>query len=610
MAQLILNPTPLRLFDDYGQRDDGVRHFINGKEENRRRANAIAVSPDGRRMITASWGMVRLWDMKEGVLLKRLEEHRWSNVDALAVSRDGQLMASGDEDGTLIAWDLNIGESLTQAIKAHSSGIPSLAFSPDGSLLATGSGDGTTKLWCTKTWELLGNPITYPKTNVCCVRFSPSGALLAIATHHNIQIYNPDTRERVANFKGHTAINGSYNNSLAWMPDGTRLFSAGGDTDPTIREWDPSTWKQVGDPWKGHFKSIQAISLNSTGTLLASASDDNGVRLWRVSDRRTIVVFKHPSAVQCVAFSANDRRILSGDQDKAIFEWPVPEDALPDDRPKNVPKDDQKEQIMHQAQAAAYSDFKVLTMNPDVRNACIAGEVYIAEMALHEDINADANNHASYANRAFVMARQSHWDRALHDAIKSVRIQPSFAGHISKGIALCGKRQVRAARTAFDLASAFTNGDLKATHFLFLIKTIALFNAGEHEEAMLRVEELATSPNVDTLACRVVEAYLRVQLGKIAIHNERHNEAVDHFTAAVNASAFFYKSAIHSTYEEFVMLFGWDLESLWQSTNQHQCHALFRVGRIGAAVESYQSIMDKCDEDTKAHLSDWFTALQ
>lgn len=42
-------------------------------------------------------------------------------------------------------------------------------------------------------------------------------------------------------------------------------------------------------------------------------------------------------------------------------------------------------------------------------------------------------------------------------------------------------------------------------------QTIALFNAGEHEEAMLRVEELAISPDVDTLACRVVEvsiAYL------------------------------------------------------------------------------------------------------
>ncbi|KAG1770263.1 WD40-repeat-containing domain protein [Suillus occidentalis] len=633
MTQLILNPKPLRLFEDR-EWDDGY-------------ANAIAVSSDGRRMVTASTSLVRLWDMREGILLKRLQGHARYKVNALAVSRDGRLIASGDGQGRLIAWDLNIGEPLTQPIIAHTSGIPSLAFSPDATLLATSSGDGTTKLWSTKTWELLGNPITYHTTNVCCVRFSPSGALLAIATHTDIKIYDLGTRGCVESFKGHAAFNGSYNKSLAWMPDGTRLFSAGGDTDPTIREWDTSNWKQVGEPWKGHFKSIQAISLNSTGTLLASASDDNGVRLWRVSDQRTIVVFKHCSAVQCVSFSADDRRILSGDQDKAIFEWPVPEDALPDTRPKNGPNDDskdiQKVQMMHQAQVTAYSDFKacshfvshnvmqtglvqVLDINTDVRNACITGKFQNTLRVLDRDIKADANNHASYTNRAFVMVRQSHWDRALHDAIKSVRIQPSFAGHIAKGIALCGKRQIRAARTAFDLASAFTNGDLKATHFLFLIKagknisyivlllhydfqTIALFNAGEHEEAMLRVEELAASPNVDTLACRVVEAYLRVQLGTIAISNERHNEAVDHFTAAVNASAFFYKLAIHSTYEEFVMLFGWDLQSLWLLTNQYQCHALFRVGRIGAAVESYQSTMDKSDDDTKARLSDWFAEM-
>ncbi|KAG1811676.1 WD40-repeat-containing domain protein [Suillus variegatus] len=156
MAQLILNPTPLRLFEDH-EGGSGFR-VIDGQHINDKlRTNAIAVSPDGQRMVTASWNIICLWDMKEGVLLKRLEGHSSSIVNALSVSRDGQLIASGDDKGTLIAWDLNIGESLTQAIKAHSGGIPSLAFSPGGSLLATGSEDGMIKLWCTKTWELLGN---------------------------------------------------------------------------------------------------------------------------------------------------------------------------------------------------------------------------------------------------------------------------------------------------------------------------------------------------------------------------------------------------------------------------------------------------------------------
>jgi hypothetical protein len=95
-------------------------------------------------------------------------------------------------------------------------------------------------------------------------------------------------------------------------------------------------------------------------------------------------------------------------------------------------------------------------------------------------------------------------------------------GFISKGIALCGKGLVRNARTAFDLALMFTNEDSTTIHLLFLIKAgqtclahsllhrvfqaIALFNANQHEEAMLLVKELAENcPNADIIACRVVE---------------------------------------------------------------------------------------------------------
>jgi len=249
-------------------------------------------------------------------------------------------------------------------------------------------------------------------------------------------------------------------------------------------------------------------------------------------------------------------------------------------------------------------------MNSTVRNACIAGDWPTAEKVLNLDIDADAKDHTAYANRAFVMARKCNWGQALQDAIQSVSIQPSLAGHISKGIALCGKKQVLAARISFDLASMFTNRDLKTDHFLFLIKAIALFNANEHQEAILRIRELAACPSVDPVACCVVEAYLRVQLGKIALDGARYNEALEHFTAAANASAFFYKLPIHLTYDEFVVLFGWDLKSLWHTANQQQCYALFRTNSYRAALESYQSMMDKIDEDMKADLHAWFAALE
>ncbi|KAG1908705.1 uncharacterized protein F5891DRAFT_24571 [Suillus fuscotomentosus] len=70
---------------------------------------------------------LRMWDLRTGALLKMMAGHK-SEVCALAVSRDGQLIASGDEKGEVIAWHGATGVFITQAIKAKS-GIISLDFS-------------------------------------------------------------------------------------------------------------------------------------------------------------------------------------------------------------------------------------------------------------------------------------------------------------------------------------------------------------------------------------------------------------------------------------------------------------------------------------------------
>jgi WD40 repeat protein len=300
MSQLIPSTTPNRTFDGH----EGT-------------VMAVAVFPDRRRMVTGSGDKtLRLWDLETGVVLKKMEGHS-DKVWALAVSRDGQIIASGDEGGEIIAWHGETGESLTKPIKAHSDLISSVDFSPDGTVLATGSKDDKTKFWCTKSWQMRGEPI---KGYGYCVRYSPSGELFAIATYDNVQIYNPGTRERVAFFKAHT----DWNISLAWTPDGTRLLSGGDEDDPTIREWDSSTWQQVGHPWQGHTYYICAIAIHPAGTLVASASYDNHVRLWRLSDQRTIGIFEHSSPLRSVTFSVDGRHILIGGYDNKISKWDIP----------------------------------------------------------------------------------------------------------------------------------------------------------------------------------------------------------------------------------------------------------------------------------------------
>lgn len=249
-----------------------------------------------------------------------------------------------------MAWHGQTGECV-QVIKAideaHNDWILSLDFSPTSRILASGSSNTYLELWITSNWQqkyrINSGGIVH------CVRFQwchPN--YLAIATDHNIQIYNNYEHGFSPTLLG--TIGGGFGYySLAWTSS-ARLLSGGNRTNPTIREWDISPasgryhWKQVGDPWKGHFESIRALSLNSNGTLLASASDDNRVRLWRLSDRRTLAIFKHSGGVNCATFSKDDGHIFSGGVDKKISEWPVAsEDVLPEDSHGLM-----KEKVAHQ----------------------------------------------------------------------------------------------------------------------------------------------------------------------------------------------------------------------------------------------------------------------
>jgi len=308
MSLLIPSTTPLRTFEDHEYA-----------------ATAVAVFPDKRRTVTGSDDKTLcLWDLETGVVLKKMEGHH-NQVWALAVSRDGQIIASGDSEGGLVTWHGETGEPLIQPIKAHSAWISSLDFSLDGAVLATASSSSTrmVKFWCTKTWQMQGEPIKYdPDPNgylsPACVQYSPSGELLAIATCGNIGIYHPGTRECVISFNANYAI------SLTWTPDGTRLLSGSYGRNPTIREWDTTTWKQVGHPWEGHTGDISTIAIHPAGTLVASTSVDKHVRLWRLSDRRTIAIFQHSVWLESAIFSADGKHIFSiGDLNK-ISEWAVP----------------------------------------------------------------------------------------------------------------------------------------------------------------------------------------------------------------------------------------------------------------------------------------------
>src|SRR5260221_1952353 len=87
----------------------------------------------------------RLWDTQTGQSLRTLEGHS-RNVNSVAWSSDGRMLASGSYDQTIRLWDTQTGQSL-RTLEGHSNSVHSVAWSSDGRILASGSADNTIRVW-------------------------------------------------------------------------------------------------------------------------------------------------------------------------------------------------------------------------------------------------------------------------------------------------------------------------------------------------------------------------------------------------------------------------------------------------------------------------------
>jgi WD40 repeat protein len=106
-------------------------------------------SPDGSVLAAGDSGWaeefpVRLWDAASGELRRTLSGHT-KDVDGLAFTPDGRILASGDWAGLIRLWDVSTGEPL-QVLEQGGS-VKAAAFRPDGRRLATAGFDGLVWIW-------------------------------------------------------------------------------------------------------------------------------------------------------------------------------------------------------------------------------------------------------------------------------------------------------------------------------------------------------------------------------------------------------------------------------------------------------------------------------
>jgi WD40 repeat protein len=284
---------------------------------------SVAFSPNGE-MLASGYqdGTILLWDVvrREPAGFPLMSQHHW--VYSLAFSPDGKNLTSGHVDKTVVLWDIAGGQTLGVTLGRHSDRVSSLAFSLDSKRMTSVSLDGTVTSWEVSNRKSLDSDFTGSTSSGATI--SPNGMTVAVGNQDGtILLWDVINRQLVG-----LPLTGHHDSvtSLAFSPDSKTLASgscaelvSNRCTKGEIRLWDVSSGLPIGPALFNHNGTVRNVVFSPDGKLLATVGWDMTIILWDVGTRQPIGPPHDVPNVQSVKFSPDSKTLAIGTGSSEVF---------------------------------------------------------------------------------------------------------------------------------------------------------------------------------------------------------------------------------------------------------------------------------------------------
>jgi len=238
-------------------------------------ALSVAVSAGGDLVATGNRdGTVVLWRPEGAMVGPPLAGHVKA-VTGLVFTPDGTGLVSASVDGTVRLWDVRDPSAIPVSAVLGETGVIvwSVDVAPDGTLVASAGEDGTIRLYDLASRSQLGQPVVDTDRDFLTVAFSADGSLL-LAGNGRGEITGwslPDRSLALPTFNAHESDVWE----IVFSPDGAAFATA--SSDGRIRVWATTDGAQLGEPFSGAAADVRGVQMIAGARLIAG--DERG-RMW------------------------------------------------------------------------------------------------------------------------------------------------------------------------------------------------------------------------------------------------------------------------------------------------------------------------------------------